>query len=116
MRRADFSAAVVRAFDGAGDIIRPARLERVTPDAYDPAAGGPASVAVAVATGRALFGRVASSVDGLVLETGEVAVWLHGFAFPPQPGDRLSIDGTIRTIRRVEDLAGAGLLHLVAAR
>ncbi len=118
--RAELSATVRRLFAAAGDLVHPATLSRATPADYDPETGAPAAPETAETACSALFDHAVRPrfdlLDGIEIADGEIVVWLSGAGFAPQGGDRLAIDGTVRAVRAVRDVLGAGALYLVIAR
>lgn len=118
-RRADLAATVQRALAQAGDVVRVVSLSRSETGTYDPESGMPDAPAVSESGGLAFFGtggRRPVEAEGLVIEPEDAVLWLAAVDFAPRPGDILTIDGRERTLRGVEDLAGAGVLYLAVAR
>ncbi|MBW7852212.1 MAG: hypothetical protein H3C38_17090 [Rhodospirillales bacterium] len=117
--RADLAVVVERALANAGDVVRVATLTRGVPGAYRPEDGTPGAASVSESAGLAFLGRggrPSGDFASLMIEPGEAALWLAAVDFAPRPGDRVTVDGAARTVRAVEDVAGAGVLFLVAAR
>ncbi|GEM_PF-2589319 len=118
-RRSQIAATVTRLFAAAGDVVRPATVSRSTAASYDPTMGGPGEPTVSITIGSALFDHAARPrfglVDGLTVSANQEALWLSGCAFAPQPGDRITIDGTTRVIQSAQDLFEIGALFLIVA-
>ncbi len=117
METTELKAAVRRIFDLAGDAIRPVALLRREPQDYDPALAGPGAVVEHSTAGRAHVEAKwnGGDAEGLEVRPGEAVLWLADVVFAPRPGDLVTIDGVTRRVRRVANIAGAGVLFVVVA-
>ena len=110
------------ALDAAGsaitDAVHVATLTSVTNGAYNYATGAYAETET-VATGRAVSDSVKPIGDVFPDYTAgpnDTLFLLEGFTVKPVEGWKLTVNGTDRDIRAVQDIAEAGTLFYVVAR
>lgn len=110
-----------RAFDRVSaritDAVHSASIVRTTNGAYNASTGAYATT-TATTTGRAVFANETPIEDifpDYVVGASDQMLILEGFASVKE-NDDITIGGVTRTVRRVQDIAGAGSVFYVVAR